>query len=141
MTAKADGDKIDVPDVEAALAAIGHSLRPLDIVLLRTGRDAYYGQADHSLRGCAVTPAATRWLYDQGVRVWASTPGAGTDRLIGRPKRRSRGRSRGLLGSPSVRPAVLAGRAASGMLWSSRTRAQTRRDCKRCFTIGRTSIR
>ncbi len=69
MTAKADGDQIDVPDVEAGLAAVGHSLRPLDIVLLRTGRDVFYGQADYLLRGCAVTPAATRWLYEHGVRV------------------------------------------------------------------------
>ena len=69
MTAKADGEKVQVPDMEAALATIGHALRPLDIVLLRTGRDAFYGQADYVLRGFAVTPEATRWLYERGVRV------------------------------------------------------------------------
>jgi kynurenine formamidase len=69
MTAKADGEKIDVHDVRAAVATIDRALRPLDIVLLRTGRDAFYGRADYSLRGCAVTPEATRWLYEQGVRV------------------------------------------------------------------------
>src|SRR5262249_9620543 len=69
MTAKSDGEKVQVPDVEAALTTIGHALRPLDIVLLRTGRDAFYGQADYVLRGCAVTPEATRWLYERGVRV------------------------------------------------------------------------
>ncbi len=69
MTAKADGERIDVTDVEAALATIHHALRPLDIVLLRTGRDAFYGQADYALRGCAVMPEATRWLYERGVRV------------------------------------------------------------------------
>jgi kynurenine formamidase len=69
MAGRADGDRIDVADVEAALEQIDYSLKPLDIVLLRTGRDAYYGQADYMFRGCAVTPAATRWLHDRGVRV------------------------------------------------------------------------
>jgi kynurenine formamidase len=69
MTAKADGEKIHVPDVEAALAKSGHMPRPLDIVLLRTGRDAFYGEPDYVRRGPAVSPEATRWLYEQGVRV------------------------------------------------------------------------
>jgi kynurenine formamidase len=69
MTAKADGERIGVPDVEAALAAMGYALQPLDIVLVRTGRDAFYGQPDYVLRGCAVTPEATRWMYERGVRV------------------------------------------------------------------------
>lgn len=69
MTAKADGEKIQVPDVEAALAAIGYMPKPLDIVLVRTGRDAFYGRPDYMLRGPAVSPEATRWLYERGVRV------------------------------------------------------------------------
>ena len=69
MTAKADGEKVGVGDVESALSAIGHDLKPLDIVLVRTGRDAFYGQADYVWRGCAVTAEATRWLYERGVRV------------------------------------------------------------------------
>jgi kynurenine formamidase len=69
MTAKADGEKIHVPDVEAALATVSYTPNPLDIVLLRTGRDAFYGQPDYVLRGPAVSPEATRWLYERGVRV------------------------------------------------------------------------
>jgi kynurenine formamidase len=69
MTSKADGEKIHVLDVEAALAAVNYKLRPLDIVLLRTGRDAYYGRPDYVLRGPAVSPEATHWLYERGVRV------------------------------------------------------------------------
>ena len=69
MTHKADGERVKVGDVEAALAVIGYALKPLDIVLVRTGRDAFYGQPDYVLRGCAVTPEATRWLYERGVRV------------------------------------------------------------------------
>jgi kynurenine formamidase len=69
MTAKADGERIESVEVESALTSIGHMLRPLDIVLIRTGRDATYGQSDYVLRGPAVSPEATRWLFDRGVRV------------------------------------------------------------------------
>jgi kynurenine formamidase len=66
---KTDGEKVEARDVESALDQIGYVLKPLDIVLLRTGRDAFYGDPDYSSRGCAVTPEATRWLYERGVRV------------------------------------------------------------------------
>ena len=69
LTVKADGERVKPDDLEAALAPTGHALKPLDIVLLRTGRDAFYGHPDYMLRGCAVSPEATRWLYDRGVRV------------------------------------------------------------------------
>jgi kynurenine formamidase len=69
LTNKADGEKVDVGDVEAALLGIGYTIKPLDIVLIRTGRDAFYGQPDYVTRGCAVTREATRWLYERGVRV------------------------------------------------------------------------
>ena len=69
MTRKADGESVEVGDVEAALKAIGYTLKPLDIVLVRTGRDAFYGQPDYVLRGCAVSPESTHWLFDRGVRV------------------------------------------------------------------------
>jgi kynurenine formamidase len=69
MTAKADGERIEAEELEAALAGIGHTLHPLDIVLIRSGRDAHYGQPDYVLRGPAVSPQATRWLFDRGVRV------------------------------------------------------------------------
>ena len=69
FTAREDGDAIDADDVEAELARIGHALAPLDIVLVRTGRDAFYAELDYMARGPGVTAAATRWLYEQGVRV------------------------------------------------------------------------
>src|ERR1700677_2915386 len=52
MTAKADGEKVDTRDVETALDVIGYALKPRDIVLVRTGRDALYGQPDYMFRGC-----------------------------------------------------------------------------------------
>ena len=69
MTAKEDGDAVDVADVEAELERVGHGLKELDIVLVRTGRDEFYAQPDYIARGPGVTGAATRWLHERGVRV------------------------------------------------------------------------
>lgn len=69
MTGREDGEAIDVPDVQAELDRIGYELKELDIVLVRTGRDEFYAEPDYIARGPGVTAAATRWLYDRGVRV------------------------------------------------------------------------
>jgi len=69
FTAKADGDAITAAEAEQALDAAGHALNEGDIVLMHTGRDAFYGEADYIARGPGVTAEATRWLYDRGVRV------------------------------------------------------------------------
>jgi kynurenine formamidase len=69
MSAKEEGDTIDVADVEAELDRIGHDLRKRDIVLVRTGRDAFVESAEYMALGPGVTVAATRWLYERGVRV------------------------------------------------------------------------
>jgi kynurenine formamidase len=66
---RADGETIEVLDVEGALRVAGHDLAKLEIVLVRTGRDAFYGEPDYMARGPGVGAAATRWLYDRGVRV------------------------------------------------------------------------
>jgi kynurenine formamidase len=66
---RADGEAVTAADAEAALHQAGHELRPLDIVLVRTGRDAFYGQPDYMARGPGVTAEATRWLWERGVRV------------------------------------------------------------------------
>jgi kynurenine formamidase len=66
---RADGLPIEIADLETALEAAGHELAERDIVLIRTGRDAHYGEADYMGRGPGVSAAATHWLYDRGVRV------------------------------------------------------------------------
>jgi kynurenine formamidase len=66
---RADGDAIAAAAMVEALEAAGHKLAPGDIVLVRTGRDEFYGQPDYIDRGPGVTAEATRWLYEQGVRV------------------------------------------------------------------------
>jgi kynurenine formamidase len=69
MTAKADGDVITAAEVEAELDRVGHELRPLDIVLVRTGRDEFLAEPDYMVPGPGVTVEATRWRFDRGVRV------------------------------------------------------------------------
>ena len=66
---KADGDAISAAEVQAELARIGHTLRERDIVLMWTGRDELFGRPDYWLHGPGVAAEATRWLFDQGVRV------------------------------------------------------------------------
>jgi kynurenine formamidase len=67
--AKADGDPVTRAEMEAGVAAAGRTLAAGDIVLVHTGRDAYIAERDFMFRGPGVTTEATRWLYEQGVRV------------------------------------------------------------------------
>jgi kynurenine formamidase len=69
MTHKADGDPMTAAEAQEALTAAGHDLKAGDIVLVRTGRDAFYAELDYMARGPGVTAEATRWLVGQGVRV------------------------------------------------------------------------
>jgi kynurenine formamidase len=61
-----DGEALTAADFEHR---VPRPLAERDIVLVHTGRDAYYGQPDYIARGPGVTAEATRWLYDRGVRV------------------------------------------------------------------------
>ena len=65
-TDRDDGEELSAADVQDRLP---RALEPLDIVLVRTGRDEFYGQLDYMGRGPGVGAEATRWLFDQGVRV------------------------------------------------------------------------
>lgn len=69
LTDKSDGEAIGVADVRAALATIGHTLSPGEIVLVRTGGDRRLGSREYFTHGAGVDAEATRWLLDQGVRV------------------------------------------------------------------------
>jgi len=69
MSRKADGDAVTSSEIAAELDRIGHDLRPLDIVLVRTDRDLEYDDPGYMALGPGVTAEATHWLYDRGVRV------------------------------------------------------------------------
>lgn len=64
-----DGEVIEADEVEEALDRAGHDLKPLDIVLVRTGCDRWIETAEYMAHGPGVSAAATEWLYGKGVRV------------------------------------------------------------------------
>jgi kynurenine formamidase len=67
--ARRDGDVVTAQDVEAELKRIGHSLRPLDIVVVNTRAGSAYGQADYVSAGAGMGREATLYLLERGVRV------------------------------------------------------------------------
>src|SRR5271154_4144921 len=64
-----DGYVATPADVEAELRRIGHTLRPLEIVVVNTSAGAKYGQADYVSRGCGMGYEATMHLLERGVRL------------------------------------------------------------------------
>ena len=64
-----DGHVVTAAEVEAELARIGHSLRPLDIVLVNTAAGAAVGNPDFVNIGCGMGYEATMYLTSRGVRV------------------------------------------------------------------------
>jgi kynurenine formamidase len=65
----ADGYVVTASDVEAELARIGHTLSPLEIVVINTAAGARYGQADYVPSGCGMGYAATMYLLERGIRL------------------------------------------------------------------------
>ncbi len=63
---RGDGEALSSANLRERLP---RDLEPRDIVLVHTGRDAYYAEPDYMARGPGVSAEATRWLFDQGVRV------------------------------------------------------------------------
>lgn len=56
-------------DVEQELARVGHTLAPLDIVLVNTRAGAVFGKPEYIHRGCGLGREATLYLTERGVRV------------------------------------------------------------------------
>ncbi len=65
----ADGTVACAADVEAELKRIGHTLKPLDIVLVNTSAGAAYGTPEYVSKGCGMGREATLYLLERGVRV------------------------------------------------------------------------
>jgi kynurenine formamidase len=65
-TDRADGESLSAADVDER---VPRPLESKDIVLVHTGRDAYADDLDYIARGPGVSAEATRWLFEQGVRV------------------------------------------------------------------------
>lgn len=65
---KPDGYCCTVQDFEEYFEKIGYTLRPGDIVCLRTNAMSEWGNAKYLDKGCGVSREATLWLLNQGVR-------------------------------------------------------------------------
>lgn len=64
-----DGYVVQAADVEAELARIGHTLSPLDIVVINTRAGLRYGHDDYLIAGCGMGLEATLYLLERGVRL------------------------------------------------------------------------
>jgi kynurenine formamidase len=65
---KQPGDRILVEDLESALDAIDHELRPREIVMLWTGRDKFLGSEEY-FEQPGMTRESTLWLCERGIKV------------------------------------------------------------------------
>jgi kynurenine formamidase len=66
---KGDGEKITAEDVEKELRRIAYEIKPMDIVLIRTGADSAWGTREYLTKGAGMTRESTLYLTDKGVRV------------------------------------------------------------------------
>jgi kynurenine formamidase len=66
---KADGDRITAEDVKAGLAQINYHIKPLDIVLIRTGADRFWGTEQYLVKGAGMTRESTLYILEQGVKI------------------------------------------------------------------------
>ena len=64
-----DGYIVTPNDIDEELARIGHSLQPLDIVVVNTSAGDRYGHLDYLMKGCGMGREATLHLLNQGVRL------------------------------------------------------------------------
>ena len=69
-------------DIEGALKKINYTLKPLDIVLLETGADKFYGKPQYFTDYPGIDVSAIDYLLDRGIKIF------GTDTMgIDRPYR------------------------------------------------------
>src|SRR6266852_9824442 len=64
-----DGHVATPKDVENELKRIGHTLSPLEIVVVNTSAGAKYGRPDYVNSGCGMGYEATMYLLERGVRL------------------------------------------------------------------------
>lgn len=64
-----DGYVATADDVEAELARIGHTLSPLEIVMVNTSAGRRYGNDDYVSAGCGMGYGATMYLLERGIRL------------------------------------------------------------------------
>ncbi len=65
----ADGYVVQAADVKAELKRIGHTLSPLEIVMVNTRAGSRYGEKDYVSSGCGMGYEATMYLLERGIRL------------------------------------------------------------------------
>jgi len=70
LTHKKPAETINAEDIKRALKKINYSLRPLDIVLLQTGADRFYGSAKYFTDYPGVEISAIDYLLDHGIKIF-----------------------------------------------------------------------
>lgn len=65
----ADGYVVTAADVDAELKRIGHTLKPLEIVIVNTAAGKRYGNDDYVSAGCGMGYDATMYLLERGVKL------------------------------------------------------------------------
>jgi len=63
------GEAITAADVQEALRKIGYTLKPFDIVLIRTDTSKHFDEPGNEFMHPGMTREATLWLIEQGVKV------------------------------------------------------------------------
>lgn len=63
------GEYIVLDDIKNGLKKINYQLKPRDIVLIMTGADKRWEFADYPNASPGMSPEATEWIIDQGVKV------------------------------------------------------------------------
>jgi kynurenine formamidase len=66
---KAAGETIDVEDIERELMHIDYTLKPFDIVMIRTDTDKKFYQKDYASQHAGMSANATRYLIKHGIKV------------------------------------------------------------------------
>ena len=66
---KDDGERITVDDVQKELDRIRYDIKPLDIVLIQTGADEFWGTQEYLVKGAGMDRESTLYLTEKGVKV------------------------------------------------------------------------
>ena len=66
---KKDGDRISVEDLDHEFKRIDYDIKPLDIVLIQTGADEFWGTKEYLVKGAGMDRESTLYLLEKGVKV------------------------------------------------------------------------
>jgi kynurenine formamidase len=66
---KADGEGITIDDITKELMRIDYEIKPMDIVLIQTGADAFWGKPEYLMKGAGMTRESTLFLTGKGVKI------------------------------------------------------------------------